>query len=94
METLRIEKELQRHSTNHSTLDHHYANDDSRVLMYEQIKPSDPSINRLSAPDCPNLQKLPLSNSLTDLCQGTHAHDLFCCIFEFANSKHEALCFY
>ncbi|XP_078341009.1 IQ motif and SEC7 domain-containing protein 1-like isoform X4 [Crassostrea virginica] len=70
METLRIEKELQRHSTNHSTLDHHYANDDSRVLMYEQIKPSDPSINRLSAPDCPNLQKLPLSNSLTDLCQG------------------------
>uniref|UniRef100_K1R3P6 IQ motif and SEC7 domain-containing protein 2 n=1 Tax=Magallana gigas TaxID=29159 RepID=K1R3P6_MAGGI len=76
METLRIEEELQKHSNNHNTLDRHYANDDSRVLMYELMKPLDPSINRLSAPDCPALQKLPLSNSLTDLCQGTHAHDL------------------
>ncbi|XP_056000966.1 IQ motif and SEC7 domain-containing protein 2-like isoform X4 [Ostrea edulis] len=70
METIRIEEELQKHSANHNTLDRHYANDDSRVLMYELMKPSDPSINRLSAPDCPALQKLPLSNSLTDLCQG------------------------
>ncbi|XP_062580125.1 IQ motif and SEC7 domain-containing protein 2-like isoform X3 [Saccostrea cucullata] len=69
METLRIE-EVQKHTANHNTLDRHYANDDSRVLMYDLMKPSDPSINRLSAPDCPALQKLPLSNSLTDLCQG------------------------
>lgn len=33
METLRIEEELQKHSNNHNTLDRHYANDDSRVLM-------------------------------------------------------------
>ncbi|XP_034307266.2 IQ motif and SEC7 domain-containing protein 1-like [Magallana gigas] len=57
METLRIEEELQKHSNNHNTLDRHYANDDSRVLMYELMKPSDPSINRLSATDCPALQK-------------------------------------
>ncbi|KAL5014018.1 hypothetical protein ScPMuIL_008288 [Solemya velum] len=69
MEQLRIEEELHRHSANHNTIDRHYCNDDSRVLMYDLIKPSDPALNRLSAPECGGLKKIPLSNSLTDLCQ-------------------------
>ncbi|KAK3103006.1 hypothetical protein FSP39_015703 [Pinctada imbricata] len=70
MEQIRIEEEMQKHSANHNTIDRHYANDDSRVLMYELMKPSDPATNRLSAPECGGLKKLNLSNSLTDLCQG------------------------
>ncbi|KAJ8302125.1 hypothetical protein KUTeg_021112 [Tegillarca granosa] len=69
MEQLRIEEELHRHSTTHNTIDRHYATDDTRVLMYELMKPSDPAVNRLSAPECGGLKKLPLSNSLTDLCE-------------------------
>ncbi|XP_060083315.1 IQ motif and SEC7 domain-containing protein 2-like isoform X2 [Ylistrum balloti] len=69
MEQYRIEEELQRHSAKNNTIDRHYANDDSRVLMYELSKPSDPTLNRLSAPECGGLKKLPLSNSLTDLCE-------------------------
>lgn len=71
MEQLRIEEEMQRHRTSHNTLDKHYANDDSRVHMYELAKPADPCSNRLSAPEC-GLKKSPLSNSLTDLCTGMH----------------------
>ncbi|XP_070192331.1 LOW QUALITY PROTEIN: IQ motif and SEC7 domain-containing protein 1-like [Littorina saxatilis] len=67
MEQLRIEEEMHKHRTSHNTLDKHYANDDSRVHMYELAKPADPSSNRLSAPEC-GLKKTPLSNSLTDLC--------------------------
>ncbi|XP_021370239.1 IQ motif and SEC7 domain-containing protein 1-like isoform X4 [Mizuhopecten yessoensis] len=69
MEQYRIEEELQRHRAKNNTIDRHYANDDSRVLMYELSKPSDPTLNRLSAPECGGLKKLPLSNSLTDLCE-------------------------
>ncbi|XP_046372179.2 IQ motif and SEC7 domain-containing protein 1-like isoform X4 [Haliotis rufescens] len=69
MEQMRIEEELHRHRTNHNTLEKHYANDDSRVLMYDHMKPSDPAINRLSAPECGGLKKHTLSNSLTDLCE-------------------------
>ncbi|XP_041348677.1 IQ motif and SEC7 domain-containing protein 2-like isoform X3 [Gigantopelta aegis] len=68
MEQMRIEEEMHRHRVNHNTLDKHYAHDDSRVHMYELLKPSDPATNRLSAPEC-GLKKVPLSNSLTDLCE-------------------------
>ena len=71
MEQLRIEEEMQRHRTSHNMLDKHYANDDSRVLMYEVAKPTDSCSNRLSAPEC-GLKKSPLSNSLTELCTGMH----------------------
>ena len=72
MEQLRIVEEMQRHRTSHNTLDKHYANDDSRVHMYELAKPLEPGgSNRLSAPEC-GLKKSPLSNSLTDLCAGMH----------------------
>lgn len=77
MEQLRIEEELHRHSTTHNTIDRHYATDDTRVLMYELMKPSDPAVNRLSAPECGGLKKIPLSNSLTDLCEGMHVHAHF-----------------
>ncbi|XP_025106274.1 IQ motif and SEC7 domain-containing protein 1-like isoform X3 [Pomacea canaliculata] len=66
MEQLRIEEEMTRHRSTHNTLDKHYANDDSRVHMYELVKPSEPCSNRLSAPEY-GLKKNPLSNSLTDL---------------------------
>lgn len=84
MEQYRIEEELQRHSVKNNTIDRRYANDDSRVLMYELSKPSDPTLNRLSAPECGGLKKLPLSNSLTDLCEGTHVHVLR---FGYVNCK-------
>nr|KAG5711306.1 hypothetical protein BaRGS_006003 [Batillaria attramentaria] len=70
MEQMRIEEEMQRHRTSHNTLDRPYANDDSRVHMYELLKPGEPGTHRLSAPEC-GLKKSPLSNSLTDLC-GDH----------------------
>ncbi|KAK7503484.1 hypothetical protein BaRGS_00005405, partial [Batillaria attramentaria] len=70
MEQMRIEEEMQRHRTSHNTLDRPYANDDSRVHMYELLKPGEPGTHRLSAPEC-GLKKSPLSNSLTDLC-GAH----------------------
>ncbi|XP_050413757.1 IQ motif and SEC7 domain-containing protein 2 isoform X2 [Patella vulgata] len=66
MEQLRIEEELQRHRKAHNTLDKHYANDDSRVHMYELANPNDSSVNRLSAPEC-GLKKSSLSNSLNEL---------------------------
>lgn len=67
MEQMRID-EQQRH--NHSQpLDRHYANDDTRISMYDYMKTTDPNSNRLSAPDYSGLkQSFPLSNSLTDLC--------------------------
>ncbi|CAG2184344.1 IQSEC [Mytilus edulis] len=68
MEQLRIEDELNKQSANHNSVER-YANDDSRVLMYELSKPSDPALNRLSAPECGGLKQLHLSNSLTDLCE-------------------------
>ncbi|VDI79398.1 IQ motif and SEC7 domain-containing protein [Mytilus galloprovincialis] len=68
MEQLRIEDELNKQSANHNSLER-YANDDTRVLMYELSKPSDPALNRLSAPECGGLKQLHLSNSLTDLCE-------------------------
>lgn len=68
MEQLRIEDELHKQIANHNTIER-YANDDSRVLMYELSKPSDPVLNRLSAPECGGLKQLHLSNSLTDLCE-------------------------
>lgn len=64
LESLRIEEELQRHRATHNTID-----DDSRVLIYDVLKPSDPAVNRLSAPEC-GLKKSALSNSLLDLCEG------------------------
>ncbi|KAL8611281.1 hypothetical protein ACOMHN_013712 [Nucella lapillus] len=66
MEQLRIEEEMQRHGAAHNTLDKHYANDDSRVHMYDLAKPLESPSNRLSAPEC-GLKKSSLSNSLTDL---------------------------
>ena len=69
MEQLRIEDELHKQSAKTNSLER-YANDDSRVLMYELSKPSDPALNRLSAPECG--KQLHLSNSLTDLCEGMH----------------------
>ena len=74
MEQIRIDEEMARHSAKNNTMSRHYANDDSRVLMYDLMKPSDPALNRLSAPVCGGLKKNPLSNSLTDLCEGTHVH--------------------
>ena len=73
MEQLRID-EQQRHNQNHNPLDRHYSNDDTRVSTYDYLKTSDPSTNRLSAPDYSSLKQFPLSNSLTDLCGGMHAH--------------------
>ena len=73
MEQLRIEEELHRHRAPRAPLDKHYAHDDSRVHMYELATPSDPTANRLSAPEC-GLKKVPLSNSLSDLCEGMHVH--------------------
>lgn len=67
MEQLRID-EQQRHNQNHNPLDRHYSNDDTRVSTYDYLKTSDPSTNRLSAPDYSSLKQFPLSNSLTDLC--------------------------
>ncbi|XP_052780114.1 IQ motif and SEC7 domain-containing protein 2-like isoform X3 [Mya arenaria] len=68
MEQLRID-EQQRRNPQHNPLDHHYANDDTRITMYDYMKTSDPNSNRLSAPDYSGLkQSFPLSNSLTDLC--------------------------
>lgn len=64
LESLRIEEELQRHRATHNTID-----DDSRVLIYDMLKSSDPAVNRLSAPEC-GLKKSALSNSLLDLCEG------------------------
>lgn len=63
LESLRIEEELQRHRATHNTID-----DDSRVLIYDMLKSSDPAVNRLSAPEC-GLKKSALSNSLLDLCE-------------------------
>ena len=78
MEQLRIEEEMQRHRSSHNTLDHkHYANDDSRVHMYDLKSCDSSSTNRLSAPECSGVKKSPLSNSLTDLVPGTHAAWLF-----------------
>ena len=74
MEQLRIEEELQRHRKAHNTLDKHYANDDSRVHMYDLVNnPSDSTVNRLSAPEC-GLKKSSLSNSLNELSPGMHEH--------------------
>ena len=73
MEQLRID-EQQRHNQNHNPLDRHYSNDDTRVSTYDYLKTSDPCANRLSAPDYSSLKQFPLSNSLTDLCGGMHAH--------------------
>ncbi|CAL1542852.1 unnamed protein product [Lymnaea stagnalis] len=68
MEQLRIEEEMARHRTNHNTMDNkRYACDDSRVLAYDLAKASENPHNRLSAPECSNLKKVPYSNSLTDL---------------------------
>ncbi|XP_059161369.1 IQ motif and SEC7 domain-containing protein 1-like isoform X3 [Physella acuta] len=67
MEQLRIEEEMARHRTTHNTLDKRYACDDSRVLAYDLVKASENPHNRLSAPECSNLKKVPYSNSLTDL---------------------------
>ncbi|KAH9495295.1 IQ motif and S7 domain-containing protein 1 [Bulinus truncatus] len=68
MEQLRIEEEMARHRTTHNTMDHkRYACDDSRVLAYDLAKASENPHNRLSAPECSHLKKVPYSNSLTDL---------------------------
>lgn len=71
METIRIEEELNKHrSTQRNKDKHNYVNDDSRVMGYDLLKPSDPVVNRLSAPEC-GLKK---TNSLIDLSEGMHVH--------------------
>lgn len=73
MEELRI-TEQQRHNPQHTQLDRHYSNDDTRINSYDYMK-KDPNSNRLSAPDYSGLkQSFPLSNSLSDLCGGMHVH--------------------
>lgn len=69
MEALRIEEELQkqRNSQNHHNFNRH--SNDSGMVDIELLKPSDPVINRLSAPEC-GLKKTNLSNSLGDLSDG------------------------
>ncbi|XP_014777490.2 IQ motif and SEC7 domain-containing protein 1 isoform X2 [Octopus bimaculoides] len=64
LESLRIEEELQRHRATRNTID-----DDSRVLIYDVLKPSEPAVNRLSAPEC-GIKKSSLSSSLLDICEG------------------------
>lgn len=76
MEQMRIEEEMARHRTTHNTLDKRYACDDSRVLAYDLVKASENPHNRLSAPECSNLKKVPYSNSLTDLTSGMHAANI------------------
>lgn len=71
MEDMRI-SEQQRHNPQHTQLDRHYSNDDTRINTYDYLK-TDPNSNRLSAPDYGGLkQSFPLSNSLSDLCGGMH----------------------
>ncbi|XP_064604385.1 IQ motif and SEC7 domain-containing protein 1-like isoform X3 [Liolophura sinensis] len=68
METIRIEEELNKHrSTQRNKDKHNYVNDDSRVMGYDLLKPSDPVVNRLSAPEC-GLKK---TNSLIDLSEAS-----------------------
>lgn len=69
MEQIRIEEEMARHRSAHTTIEKRYACDDSRVLAYDLAKASENPHNRLSAPEC-NLKKVSYSNSLTDLNSG------------------------
>ena len=71
METLRIEEELQKQkiSQSHKSFNRH--SKDSGVVDIELLKPTDPTYNRLSAPECGGIKKSTLSNSLIDLSEGT-----------------------
>ena len=67
MEALRIEEELQKQKMV-GQLIHNFNrhSNDSGMVDIELLKPSDPGVNRLSAPEC-GLKKSALSNSLIDL---------------------------
>ena len=70
METLRIEEELQKQKMSQSHKNFNRHSKDSGVVDIELLKPSDPSYNRLSAPECGGIKKSTLSNSLIDLSEG------------------------
>jgi len=67
MESIRIEEELHKQTlpTSHGKFNRY--SKDSGVVDIELLKPSDPGVNRLSAPECGGLKKSALSNSLIDL---------------------------
>jgi IQ motif/SEC7 domain-containing protein len=67
METLRIEEELQKQKLSQSQKNFNRHSKDSGVVDIELLKPTDPSYNRLSAPECGGIKKTALSNSLIDL---------------------------
>ena len=71
MEALRIEEELQKQKLgqNHHPYNRH--SKDSGMVDIELLKPVDPSMNRLSAPEC-GMKKTALSNSLIDLSDGVY----------------------
>lgn len=69
MEALRIEEELQKQRNNQTHHNFNRHSNDSGMVDIELLKPSDPGVNRLSAPEC-GLKKTNLSNSLIDLSDG------------------------
>ena len=68
METLRISEELHRQTITQHSFNRH--SKDSGVIDIDMLTPTDPTVNRLSAPECRGLKKNTLSNSLIDLSEG------------------------
>jgi len=74
MEALRIEEELQKQKIGQNAIHgfNRHSND-SGMVDIELLKPTDPGINRLSAPECGLKKSSTLSNSLIDLSDGAAA---------------------
>ena len=69
MEALRISEELHRQTVSQHSFNRH--SKDSGVIDIDMLTPTDPTVNRLSAPECRGgLKKNTLSNSLIDLSEG------------------------
>ncbi len=72
METLRIEEELSKQNMSQTQRNFNRHSKDSGVVDIELLKPNDPGINRLSAPECGGMKKTTLSNSLIDLTESKY----------------------
>ena len=72
MEAMRIDDEL--HKQKISNIHHSFNrySKDSGVVDLDLLKPGDPGVNRLSAPEVGGLKKSALSNSLIELSDSMH----------------------
>jgi IQ motif/SEC7 domain-containing protein len=71
MESMRIDEELHKQKMTSNHLSFNRFSKDSGVVDLDLLKPGDPGINRLSAPEYSGLKKSALSNSLIELSESS-----------------------